>query len=373
MWIKFESKHRFAVKVYVGGVNAVSGEPARETEVTMMRRLKLMQEKKSIQDYVVTPRQLWLDGIASADGCVRQFVAMPLGKGYTVEAQVTGEEVMGGLQIEIVPAKLPKPPPIRTPPTTSPFASMPGPLRSFPVISKPPGTEWFDIYVKTLTGKTLTLNVTRIHTIDDAKSMIQDREGIPPDQQRLLLGGNQLEDGRTLGSYEKFEPGVTLYIILRLRGGGGPPELGISAGGLIRQTIIKDSFRPDIWQPEYGTIFNVQILNSTIFRQVTGKAPPTSPITSWTYADHGYPYFAIYNELPSGIVGQFEGVKSVNQMDKLGPLTRKRKAAVAEVEESTNNPIVLLDYKGNNVGFRTVLTMEREVREKFADMAIYAW
>ena len=81
MWIKFTSSEKFAVKLHVGGVNAVSGEPCYETEQTQNRRYKRLSENKSIQDYVVTPDQLWLDGIASADGTVRQFVAVPLGSG----------------------------------------------------------------------------------------------------------------------------------------------------------------------------------------------------------------------------------------------------------------------------------------------------
>lgn len=109
MWIQFESKHRFAIKVYLGGINAISGEPMVENAATKFRRLNLVAQQKSVQDYVVTPEQLWLDGIASNDGRVRQFVAVPLGSGYSVEAQTTGEDLVGGLQFDITPATLPPP------------------------------------------------------------------------------------------------------------------------------------------------------------------------------------------------------------------------------------------------------------------------
>jgi hypothetical protein len=96
-----------AVKVSVGGINAVSGEAWDE---------RLCRGDAGTQDYLVCPPQPWLDGINAGGGFIRQFVAMPLGQGYTVEGQLTGQETVGGVQMlvyEPKPGRFPDVPPAR--------------------------------------------------------------------------------------------------------------------------------------------------------------------------------------------------------------------------------------------------------------------
>lgn len=224
MWISFNGLHSrpHAVKVAVGKVNAVSGKKWNQSL------------EKGEDDYLVCPPQVWLDGINAGEGFIRQFVAMPLGSGYTVEGQVTGEERYGGLQVIA-------------------YAPKPG--------------------------------------------LFRERK---PD--RLI------ESEFGLGDFEIRCDAAPLTLF---------QTMGLGAGGRMRQEIFPDPHGIETWDEEnHGRVF-IHILNSEMFREVTGEAPPPTPISAKTYTECGLPWFELYakdlGDIPAG--EELKKVKSVGELD----------------------------------------------------------
>lgn len=377
MWISFRAKIPFAVKIYVGGVNAVSGFPMIENEKTREKRLKMMKLGKQIQDYMVVPGQLWLDGIVSEDAKIRQFVAQPKGTGFSVEAQVTGEENVGGIQIEIIPVK-----------------------REVP--------EEFDVRYENEKGQVIkrTVNLAKNNlssqsTWLDLKGVLRQEFDIAIAHQILSSypssaeGHLQINDDAKLGkSYFKRNFTLDLRNSLRTKIADNAPrmmmmerkslgampggaallsatprakekkkrssvkEMGLAAGGSIQQTIEPDNYPSDSWDINASIMLNIQILDSESFMEVTGLPPPPTPVDAKTYADHGYPFFELWGEEKTGVKGDFSEVKSVAQIE-----AERAKAAGEKYNEEDSVPQrvhVIGKFKST---FRPVDVLKRELGE----------
>lgn len=357
MWISFTSIEPFMIKIYAGGVNAISGEHYAEDLATKFRRLRLRTQGYQIQDYVVTPSQLWLDGFATSPGIVKQFVAMPLGSGYTAEAQLVGQETLGGLQIEVTPSKL------------DPWKYEEPDL---PVV-----TEGFYINYESPCGETRSLPCSADSTVWQIKCALFQEEGIPMIEQRLTTyAGLRLENGKS-GVMQSFPRRITndalrtnycrlqrhqgtlsslstlfrilipcqgshFQLRLHLSGGGGFVDgMGFAAGGKIKQVIHRDGENPGLWNSDATMAIRVHIFNSQDFHQVTGKPPAASPVTAADYAEAGLPFYDMDEEVTE-ISGQFDMVKSVNEIEQERDLADGPEAGVKP-------SIVHLDKHGHAV------------------------
>jgi tetratricopeptide (TPR) repeat protein len=251
--------HPSIAKVCVGKINAITGESYSEN---------LSAHK---QDYVVIPEQRWLDGINSGNGVVRQFVAMPLGKGYTIEAQISDEEIHGGFQLLFMDA-----------------AEGIFPDR--------------DPAINLLIEK---IQKARLQSLYDDHYLNNKEKEL----YYLVFGKPVNSRPLPVDSDVRFLPASPL---------ASSPAMGIAAGGSIKQMIISDSYGHDTWDTNTRRCITIRLINSLVYRQVTGKNPPTEPITREEYEFRQIPWFSHYEDSTPKVSASslFKRILGVSDIDK---------------------------------------------------------
>ena len=219
--------HPQAAKIAVGNINAVTGEGFSQSI------------RAHRQDYVVIPDQKWLDGINSMSGRVRQFVAMPLGKGYTIEEQVTDEAKFGGIQLGVFDA----------------------------------------------------------------------RPGLFPDEDPQAIE-RRLKELAARKERERWMRGAMFMPAI---------EMGIAAGGSIRQQIFEDQYGYQTWDEKSFVQLTIRIVDTVTFKQITGRDAPPTPISAEHYTRAGLPWFRYYEETVAtvGAAGILARIRGVRQIDRL--------------------------------------------------------
>lgn len=275
MWLSFSgTTEPAALQVGVGKVCAVSGRPWSD---------RLARDP---QNYVVLPRQPWLDGINSGKGTVRQFVAVPLGLGATVEGQVTGEEVWGGVQ-----------------------------LQSFP-LKEPQLTEW------------------RRRERERAEARRRSRAGGPAGGFGAPMAMMASAQGAPGAPGAPAAPGAPQ---------AGGAAMGLGVGGTMRQEVYRDERPLTDWSEQpAGRVF-VHLVTPPQWRRITGEAPPPSPVDRAAYTNAGLPWYDYYNADAEDLAptDTLEEVKPVGEWlgDDLDPWQPPSADQVTPLKDAPGKPV----------------------------------
>ncbi|KAJ6481682.1 hypothetical protein C8R45DRAFT_1215525 [Mycena sanguinolenta] len=337
LWIGI-SGDSCAIKISVGGINTITGG-------------KRGEKPTHLQDYIVGGKQPWIDVFATGPGVLRQFVAMKLGRGYTIEEQLS-ETRVGSVQIDVFPSLdgvvkfrqgttqhhgfyLDKSPgelnikaeePIIM--TSTEFPVTVKTLRDMVQCAQAPvlnvfyreGSDPHVIHIKTLTGKNFDVTIESSNTIEELKRRIESINGVPPDQQRIIFSGKQLEDKRTLSDCG-IQGGSTVFFVLRLRCGCGCGGLGRSVAkrGKITRQIYQDTFLPVVYDEENPYRVFIHTVSPVAWEMITGVVCPVTSITPDRYKGYDYLWFDSYNEhFPESTIhrrGAFSRVRSIFKRD----------------------------------------------------------
>ena len=300
-------------KVSVGRVNALSGKE-HDLEIRPHR-----------QDYVVIPEQRWLDGINTGNGSVSQFVAMPLGKGYTIEAQVTDEERFGGFQVAVFDPRTGRFPEHNPKEQNESIAARK--QRSLRAAQKelldalPPAQKRVIVEVQRMQYQSAGISLCQ-SDLEVLRVIMQVRLHF-----ERVLGKNGFEGVIPAEHLEarKVTPDVHFMPSKRRkddahfsRRGEMAKEMGIAKGGMIEQQIIQDTYGAESWDEFAFRDIVIRIVNSEVYKRITGLEAPPSPITEQEYRNQKIPWYSDYKEKAPTLspVAIFKRVLSIAQINK---------------------------------------------------------
>ena len=268
LWLDFasinqnrEEDYPIAVKIGTGKICAVSGDDWSQSL------------NRHPQDYVVVPNQPWIDGYNVGEDIVKQFVAAPLGQGYTVEEQLKAEADTGGIQIQAFPMK----------------------------------KEFYDLMVE---------------------------------RRRKERREREASYDRIMASAAKPECSDVMYCM-------ESPQMGLAAGGKMRQEIYEDDHEFDAWDLRTSQRCFVTLANAEQWMSLTGEEPPLSPISARTYTQYDLPWFDYYGGDQKVIAGA-KKLKNIKSVKDIKPKSGKN--FWGKVLPVTKPKVVKLERRKVNIG-----------------------
>ncbi|KAF1847176.1 uncharacterized protein K460DRAFT_276992, partial [Cucurbitaria berberidis CBS 394.84] len=290
MWLSFSSPagSEYKVRVFVGGVNVVTGKKWDDHTKSNS------PYDEDEQDYILVPPQEHVDGIAVGNGIVRQFIAMPIGSGYSIEKQITGKEDVGGLQLEITAQN-----------------------RHLHFYYRGRDIKWQE---NEESGRTTTPRTYGLRAGETINMMPPTYSAVPSPYSSITTPPYQTQASPTTRPMSQpppqspqQEPKVESW------------AMGLAAGGRLAQQIHLDT-TPSAYRdttPSATALLSVQLLNAVAYETLTGMLCPPTPITAKEYTEAGIPWFDTYvdkGRYSSAVQGgkAFDKIQSVSEIDGRG-------------------------------------------------------
>ena len=248
MWIAFQQgahRYPFAIKVAAGKINAVSG-----------KRWKPELDGAD-HDYMIVPEQPWLDGFCVAKDVVRQFVAMPLGSGYSVEEQITGKAEHGGLQLVVYPMK----------------------------------AERYEAIRKQREEEEQRQREEQARRRASAQMYVGAAHS---DSFRRACAPEMSADCDFCESYEPAIPPAPSQQSSPRLARVPARAMALAAGGRMTQQIYADPYGLDAWDQSVSSRCFVTMVDAVQWLEITGAAPSARPPTAADYSNAGLPWFDYY-------------------------------------------------------------------------------